>query len=38
MQNAILDHRIAQKAKIKQILSEEQYTKWQKLNLIDIIE
>ncbi|WP_299436336.1 hypothetical protein [uncultured Maribacter sp.] len=31
MQNAILDHKIAQKAKMKQILSEEQYTKWEKM-------
>lgn len=31
MQNAMLDHKIAQKAKMKQILSDEQYTKWEKM-------
>jgi len=30
MANARLDHMIAQKAKVKQILSEDQYQKWEK--------
>ena len=31
MQNARLDARIAQKAKLKEILSQEQYDKWEKM-------
>ncbi|WP_298478216.1 hypothetical protein [uncultured Maribacter sp.] len=31
MQNARLDHKIAQKKKMKNILSEEQYSKWEKM-------
>lgn len=31
MANARLDHQIAQKAKVKNILSDEQYTKWEKM-------
>ncbi|KJD32643.1 hypothetical protein PW52_15510 [Tamlana sedimentorum] len=30
MENARLDHKIAMKAKMKDILNEEQYTKWEK--------
>ena len=31
MQNAMLDRKIAQKAKMKNILSEDQYSKWEKM-------
>ncbi len=32
MQNEMLDHKIAQRTKMKNILSEEQFAKWQKMN------
>mgnify|MGYP003651173584 FL=1 len=32
MQNEILDHKIAQKKKMKSILSSEQFEKWEKMN------